>query len=263
VCPRLDAARAEGIDATFDLYCYLAGSSILGMVALPAWVQKGGVDATLARLRNPEIRKQLHDWFAAPRVPLAAVRVSYVAAPTYRQYEGQSLEAAASSRGREVGEFICDVLVASGMAVGCIVPHRQRTEDDVRALTRHPAMMAGSDGIFTGCFPHPRGTGCFARYLGHHVREDQTWSLEQAVQHLSAHAARRFGLADRGLLREGMAADVVVFDPVTVADCSTYEEGRRLAVGMEQVIVNGELVLHNGQRTAALPGRALRRSTAS
>jgi N-acyl-D-amino-acid deacylase len=123
----------------------------------------------------------------------------------------------------------------------------------------HPAHMAGSDGIFTGSRPHPRGCGCFARYLGHHGRGDRTWTLEQAVQHLAAHAARRFGLKDRGLLREGMAADVVVFDPEAVADHATYEDGRRLAGGMEHVLVNGELVLHHGARTRALPGRALRR----
>jgi N-acyl-D-amino-acid deacylase len=144
------------------------------------------------------------------------------------------------------------------MAVGCVVPHQNRSQDDVRQLMRHPAMMGGSDGIFTGSCPHPRGCGCFARYLGHHVRGDQTWPLEQAVQHLAAHTARRFGLKDRGLIREGMAADMVVFDPETIADQSTYEDGKRLAVGMEHVLVNGELVLHQGRRTTALPGRALR-----
>src|SRR5262249_15154578 len=147
---------------------------------------------------------------------------------------------------------------ASRMAVGCVVAHRQRTEEDVRGLIRHPAMMAGSDGIYTGGFPHPRGCGCFARYLGHYVREG-VWTLEQAVQHLSAHAARRSGLRDRGLLRAGMAADVVVFDPERVADRSTYADGRRLAEGVEHVLVNGEVVLQAGTRTRALPGRGLRR----
>jgi N-acyl-D-amino-acid deacylase len=123
----------------------------------------------------------------------------------------------------------------------------------------HPAMMAGSDGIFTGGFPHPRGTGCFARYLGHYVREG-TWRLETAVQRLASHAAQRYGLRDRGLLREGMAADVVVFDDSAIADRSTFENGKPLAVGVSHVLVNGELVLHAGQRTPALPGRALRRA---
>jgi N-acyl-D-amino-acid deacylase len=122
---------------------------------------------------------------------------------------------------------------------------------------RHPAMMAGSDGIFTGRFPHPRGWGCFARYLGHYVRE-KVWTLEECVQKLAAHAARRYGLKDRGLLREHMAADVIVFNPEQVADRATFDKGRELATGMEHVIVNGEMVLHSGQRTRALPGRALK-----
>ncbi len=120
-------------------------------------------------------------------------------------------------------------------------------------------MMAGSDGIFTGTRPHPRGYGCFARYLGYHVRGDRTWTLEQAVQRLSAAAATRFGLRDRGFLRPGYAADVVVFDPDAVEDHATYEHGTRPATGMIHVLVNGRPVLRDGQRTSLTPGRGLRR----
>ena len=105
---------------------------------------------------------------------------------------------------------------------------------------------------------HPRGWGCFGRYLGHYVRDARTWTLEEAVQHLAAHPARRLGLGDRGLIRPGLAADLVVFDAERVGDRSTYADGRQPAEGMEHVLVSGELVLANGQRTAALPGRALR-----
>lgn len=263
VIPKLDAARQQGVDATFDLYCYLAGSSILAMVALPPWVQEGGIDATLARLRDPATRERLRSWFAAPRVPLDKVRLSYVAAKEYRQHEGQTLPEAARAAGRgeaDVGTFVCDLLSASELAVGCVVPHRERGEEDLAGLMRHPAMMGGSDGIFTGSCPHPRGCGCFARYLGPLVRDAKVWTLETAVQRLAAHPARRFGLKDRGMLREGAYADVVVFDADTIADQSTYDAGRRLAVGVEHVLVNGALVLHAGQRTAALPGRGLRKN---
>jgi N-acyl-D-amino-acid deacylase len=262
VIPKLDAGRAAGTDVTFDLYCYLAGSSILGMYALPPWVQEGGIDPTLARLRDPAVRQRLRDWFADPaafKAPLDRVSLSYVAAPEFRHLEGKTLRQAADESGRTVGDLVCDVLSASGMAVGCVAPHRDRDEEDVLGLLRHPAMMAGSDGIYTGSCPHPRGCGCFARYLGHYVREARAWSLEEAVAHLSYHTARRFGLKDRGLLREGMAADVVVFDPDVIADRATYEKGREPAVGVEYVVVNGELVLDKGKRTAALPGRGLRR----
>jgi N-acyl-D-amino-acid deacylase len=266
--PKVDAGRASGLDVTYDLYGYLAGSSILGMVALPPDVQEGGVNATVARLRDPEMRSRLRAWFSAPRVPLDSIRLSFLNNPAHRHYEGMTLAAAfehamTEGEGKKpaaMGDFICDLLVASDMAVGCVVPHSNRTTDDVRQLIRHPAMMAGSDGIFTGSCPHPRGCGCFARYLGHHVRGDHTWTLEQAIHHLAACGAQRFGLRDRGLLRPNMAADVVVFDPETIADQSTYDEGRRLAVGVDHVIVNGELVLKDGKRTGTLPGRALRRN---
>jgi N-acyl-D-amino-acid deacylase len=268
VLPKVDTGLASGLDVTFDLYCYLAGSTILGMIALPPDVQEGGVAPTVARLRDPAVRSRLKSWFAAPKLPLETVKISFVSNPAGRHYEGRTLQqafeqAAAAKKGKtpsDMGDFVCDLLVDSDMAVGCVVAHQNRTQDDVRQLMRHPAMMAGSDGIFTGSRPHPRGCGCFARYLGHHVRGDHTWTLEQAVHHLSACAARRFGLRDRGLLRAHMAADVVVFDPDTIADQSTYDEGRRLAVGVEHVVVNGELVLQNGRRTAALPGRPLRPS---
>jgi N-acyl-D-amino-acid deacylase len=264
VLPHLDAARAAGLDVTFDLYGYLAGSTILGMIALPPWVQEGGAEATLARLADPAVRARLRgEGFAGPRGPLDQVRLSYVEAPAYRASEGLTLVEAATRATGHTGpeslvDFVCDVLIASGLAVGCVVPHRQRTEADVQALMRHPAMMGGSDGIFAGGRPHPRGWGCFARYLGHYVREARTWTLEEAVQHLAAHPARRLGLVDRGLVRPGMAADLIVFDPERIADRATYADGRQAAEGVEHVLVNGEPVLVDGDRTPALPGRALR-----
>jgi N-acyl-D-amino-acid deacylase len=258
VLPPIEAARAAGIDLTYDLYPYLRGSTILGMVALPPWVQEGGIDATLARLADPAVRERLRRETSGPRGPIGAARLSYVAAPAYRRYEGVTLEEGARQAGQEPVDFLCDLLTASDMAAGCVVPHRQRSEEDVRALMRHPAMIGGSDGIFTGGAPHPRGHGCFARYLGHHVRDARTWTLEEAVQHLAGHAARRFGLRDRGLVREAMAADLVVFDPERIADRATYEDGRQPAVGVEHVLVSGTPVLLHGARTPALPGRALR-----
>jgi N-acyl-D-amino-acid deacylase len=264
VLPHLDRARAAGLDVAFDLYGYLAGSTILGMIALPPWVQEGGADATLARLRDPAVRARLRgEGFAGPRGPLDDVRLSYVEAPAYRAYEGLTLaEAARRAGGRSdsaaIVDFVCDVLVASALAVGCVVAHQQRAEGDVTALMRHPAMMGGSDGIFAGGRPHPRGWGCFGRYLGHYVREARTWTLEEAVQHLAAHPARRLGLVDRGLIRPGMAADLVVFDADRIGDRATYADGRQAAVGVDHVLVNGEPVLVAGQRTSALPGRALR-----
>jgi N-acyl-D-amino-acid deacylase len=258
VIPKLDAMRSAGVDTSFDLYCYLFGSTILGMIALPADVQQGGIAATLDRLRDPATRKNLESWFAAPRMPLHSVRLGSVPAKEYAHLEGLTLEAAAKAMNQPIGELVCNVLCATNMATNCVAPHdSRRTEQDIQDLMRHPTMMAGSDGIYIGGKPHPRGTGCFARYLGHYVRTG-VWSLEEAVMKGAYHCARRFGLNDRGLLKPGLAADVIVFDPAQIADRSTFDDGKNLAVGMEHVMVNGKLVLHDGKRTTALPGRGLR-----
>ena len=254
--PLLEEARASGVDVTFDLYCYLYGSTIVAMLTLPFELLEGGIDATVARLRDPAVRKSLEPAFANPRFPIETIRLANVPCPEYRHLEGMGLVEA--SGGRNLVEFTCDLLVATNLAAGCVIRHfAERGDADILALMRHPLMMAGSDGIYAGGRPHPRGTGCFARYLGHHVRAGD-WPLEEAVMKCSHHAARRFGLTDRGLLREGYAADVVVFGPDRIADRSTYDDGTALAVGVDHVIVNGVPVLLAGDRTDALPGRGLR-----
>jgi N-acyl-D-amino-acid deacylase len=257
--PLLDAARASGVDVTFDLYCYLYGSTIVAMITLPPGVLEGGIDATVKRLADPAVRRSLEPAFASPRFPIETMRLASVPHAGFRHLEGMGLPDAARSTGKSLVDFVCDLLIATNLAAGCVIRHfAQRQESDVLTFMRHPLMMAGSDGIYVGGRPHPRGTGCFARYLGHHVRAGD-WSLEEAVMKCSYHTARRFGLKDRGLVREGMAADVVVFDPATVADQSTFDDGRPLAVGVEHVVVNGEPVLLHGLRTTARPGRGLRK----
>ncbi|MCS6864596.1 MAG: D-aminoacylase [Gemmataceae bacterium] len=265
--PLLNAARAEGIEVTFDLYCYLYGSTIVAMLTLPPDVLEGGIEATISRLKNATTRQQLETALANPRFPIETIRLSSLPHPDWQRYEGLTLWQACALHQRTshppspraLVDFLCELLIATDLAAGCVIRHfAERSERDILQLMRHPLMMAGSDGIYVGGHPHPRGTGCFARYLGHHVRNGD-WPLEEAVMKCSYHAARRFGLKDRGLIRPGMAADVVVFDPQTLRDGSTYEDGRALAVGVEHVFVNGTAVLMDGQRTAALPGRALKR----
>jgi N-acyl-D-amino-acid deacylase len=257
--PLLDAARRAGVDVTFDLYCYLYGSTIIAMIAVPPETLEGGIAATIERLRKPATRVQLEPAFARPRFPLETMRLASLPSDKYRQYEGQTLIAAAAAAHQTVLDFTCDLLIATNLAAGCVIRHfAARQESDILKLMRQPLMMAGSDGIYVGGKPHPRGTGCFARYLGHHVRNGD-WTIEEAVMKCSHHAARRFGLKDRGLLRAGFAADVVVFDPEKIADRSTYDHGKALAVGVEHVIVNGVPVLSKGERTSARPGRGLKR----
>ena len=260
--PLIDNGRAEGLDLTYDSYPYLAGSTILGMAALPPWIQEGGIEATCERLADLRNRERLNrEGFMQPLVhPLEGISVTMAAHPDWRWAEGMKVQEAARECGRSVCDFICDILLASNLAVGVVVLRgSERTEEDIIAIIRHPAHMAGSDGIFTGSRPHPRGFGSFARYLGYHTRErgDYTWG--QAAVHLASHAARRFRLLDRGLLRPGLAADIAIYDPTTVGDRSTYENGKAPAVGMKHVIVNGVPALLDGQPTGATPGQALRR----
>lgn len=257
--PLLDAARADGVDVTFDLYCYLYGSTIVAMLTLPPELLEGGIIPTVSRLKNPAVRKDLEAAFANPRFPIETIRLASLPHEKYRHLEGLTLPVAAETVGQSLIDFTCDLLIATNLAAGCVIRHfAARQESDILKLMRHPLMMGGSDGIYVGGRPHPRGTGCFARYLGHHVRNGD-WSLEEAVTKCSHHAARRFGLKDRGLIYEGYAADVIVFDADKIADRSTYDDGKVLAVGMEHVLVNGVPILLDGQRTPARPGRGLKK----
>jgi N-acyl-D-amino-acid deacylase len=257
--PLLDMMERRGVDATFDLYCYLYGSTILGMIALPPEAMAGGVDATLERLRDPAFRSKVREWVANPRFDLQRVRLGSVPSDAYRHLEGHTLAEAIDITHKTLADLIVDLLLATNTATNAITPHNaRRTDKDIEALMRDRRMMAGSDGIFVGGHPHPRGAGCFARYLGHYVRSG-VWSLEEAVMKCSRHIARRHGLKDRGLIADGMAADVIAFDPAKMGDRSTFANGKLLAEGMRHVFVNGEAVLLNGERTAARPGRGLRR----
>lgn len=253
----LEAARAEGLDVTFDHYPYLRGSSILAMVALPDWLEDADLDATVDALTRADVRRRLAaetDPDVWPRITLALVPVE-----EYRWAQGLTLPAAAERAGRPPAEFCADVLVATRLGASCVFGRPPSTDEaSLSELVGHPAHTGGSDGIYTEGHAHPRGWGTFARILGRHVRElgDLTW--EQAVVHLSAHPARRFGLTDRGLVRPGMAADLAVVDPATVGDRSDYATPRELATGVDDVLVGGTQVLAGGALTGARPGRPLR-----
>lgn len=261
--PLVEDSLRRGVDLTYDTYPYLAGSTILGMVALPPWVQEGGIDPTLERLSSSEIRDRLDaEWFGGPMPhSLDTISLAMIANPDDRWAEGMKLLDAAREAGSSPGTFVCDLLVRSGLAVGIVGGRASadRTEADVVAIMKHPAHMAGSDGIFFGGFPHPRGWGAFARYLGYHTRQRGDYAWGEAAVHLASHAARRYRLTDRGLVRPGFVADLALVDPLTVTDRSTYAAGRTLAEGVRHVFVNGTLALLNGEPTGATPGRALRR----
>ncbi|MFG1942163.1 amidohydrolase family protein [Nonomuraea sp. NPDC048826] len=252
--PLLDQA-AETVDLTFDTYPYLRSSTILAMVVLPPDVPAADTDRALEMLGSGE----LDAWW--PGLAQTWPRLTISHAPGLEWAEGMTLVAAAGREGMDPAAFCRRLLVETRLEAGCVSARPDEGpagEESVRRVLRHPSHTGGSDGIYVGGHPHPRGFGAFARFLGRHVRELGDWTWEQAAVHLSSHPARRFGLADRGLLRPGSVADVVVFDPLTVADRATYDAPRTLAAGVDDVLVSGERVLAAGEPTGATPGRALR-----
>ncbi|MEU8177202.1 amidohydrolase family protein [Microbispora hainanensis] len=255
--PLVEDARWQDVDMTFDTYPYLRASTILAMVTLPPWVPAADPGRAVAMLSS-ERDRLAREWAGRddlwPRITLSH-------APGFEWAEGMTLPAAAAKFGADPAEFCRMLLVETRLQAGCVQARPDEGpagEESVRAVMRDPGHTGGSDGIYVGGHPHPRGFGAFARYLGRHVRElgDLTW--EQAAVHLASHPARRFRLPDRGLVRHGQAADLIVVDPATVADTATYDQPRSLAVGVDDVLVGGVPVLRGGELTGATPGRALR-----
>ena len=261
----IDRARAEGIDVTLDTYPYLAGATYLHAF-LPGWTHAGGSAATLERLRHPELRERLRvemeeegsDGFHEIPIDWAIIVISSASRLGNRRWVGRSIAEAAAEAGRRPIDFLCDLLVEEELGVACIA--HIGNEENVRTIMTHAAHTAGSDGILVGDRPHPRSYGTFPRYFAVYVRELGILTWEQAIRKMTSLPAQRLGFWDRGLLRPGMAADVVCLDPDSVRDTATYEEPRRLPDGIPYVIVNGRLVVEDGRRTAELPGHALRAS---
>jgi N-acyl-D-amino-acid deacylase len=260
----IDAARAEGIDVTMDTYPYLAGATYLHAY-LPGWVHAGGPEAAIERLRDPALRERIRveleetgsDGFHDVPIDWAAIVISGVRREGNRRFVGQSVADAASAVGEAPADFYCELLADEELGAASIA--HIGNEENVRTIMTHPAHMAGSDGILVGERPHPRSFGTFPRYLGVYVRELGILTWEQAIRKMTSLPAQRLGLPDRGLVRPGMAADLVCFDPETVRDAATYEEPQQLPVGIPYVAVNGRLVVDGGRHTGDLPGRALRR----
>lgn len=253
----VDNAAAAGADISFDTYPYLAGCTILTMVALPRWMEEGGVEKTLARLADPAIRQKLKDeWFTQPSYPMKSLQLAYIEAAEDRDLEGLSVPEAAEKRGECVPDFICNLLIRSRLRVGCIAFHSNRTWEDVCALMKHSGHVAGSDGIYKGSRPHPRGFGTFATYL-EIARDQNVMPLEEMIVHLTSRPARRFHLKNRGVIAEGKVADLALFNLAEVKATATYEKPA-LAEGMKWVFVNGKPVLANGKATGLRPGVAVR-----
>lgn len=264
----IDSARAAGIDVTADQYPYIAsGTSLVSL--LNEWIQVGGTDSLIARLRIPELRararKELQDDSVAGIRTAQEVMVSTIRTDSLKKYQGMRLTEIGALRGTDGWDAALDLLILDRAR-----PRRisfSFNEEALRMAMQKPWVSVGQDAgarspDSTGSFgegAHPRGFGTFPRILGRYVRQEGIIGLEFAVRKLTSLAAGRFGIQDRGILRPGAFADIVVFNPNTIIDNATYEHPTRLATGINYVMVNGQFVLDNTRLTGARPGRAIRR----
>ena len=258
----IDEAEAAGqADFSFESYMYPAGSTHF-LMSLPLPEQVGGPDALQERMRDKAYRDRIiAGLHLAMDEPASGKARAYFSETRTGRFIGQTIPEAAASLGVSNAEFV-KILVEEELPDALLVYHRGFTDEEfeptVKATIRHPRLLVASDGIAHGALPHPRGAGTFARVLRYQVREIGAVTLEQAIHKMSGFVAERYQIRDRGLLKPGFGADVVVFDPETVADRSTWTEPRLEPVGIDAVIVNGRVVADHGRWTGELPGRVLR-----
>lgn len=252
----LEQARADGVDVTFDNYPYTRGSSLLHRL-LPEWSHVGGPDAIVARLQDPAERQKIEAEMTAAGTPWEHVSMASINGDASQQLEGWSVAEAANEAGKAPPAYVCDLLVETGLGVS-YVSQSTSTEESLSAMLASRLATSGSDGLCIGSKRHPRTYGSFARVLGEFVRERKAMPLEDAVRKMTSACALRLGLKDRGLVREGLVADLAVWDDKTITDRSTYEDPLVTATGVSHVFVSGQLCLDDGQHTGATPGRALK-----
>lgn len=267
---KVQAARDQGLPITANMYCYTAGAASL-TACIPPWAMEGGEIAMRRRLRDADNRQRIlddirrkNDW---PNFYLNAGSPDNVLLISFKQerlkpLQGKTLAQIAKERGKDPLETLLDLLMEDESSIG--TAYFITAEENIRKLVGVPWISFGSDeasqapeGVFLKSLPHPRAYGNFARVLGKYVREEKLLSLEEAIRKMTHLPATNLGLDRRGLVKEGYFADVVVFDPKTIADKATYEKPHQYAVGVKQVFVNGVPVLKDGTHTGAKPGRAL------
>jgi N-acyl-D-amino-acid deacylase len=269
---RIEAARAEGLQVSADMYAYTAGAT--GLTAgLPPWVQAGGRDAMVARLRDPalrarvvaEMRDPAVDWENLRLLAGSDERVLLIdfRSEALKPLAGRTLADVARERGTSGEDTVIDLILEDDSRVGAA--YFLMSEENVELGLKQPWVTLGSDaassaaeGVFLKSSTHPRAYGNFARFLGHYVRDRGLMPLEEGIHRLTGLPARYWKLRDRGCLQPGCHADIVVFDPATIADHATFDQPRQYATGVGDVFVNGVQVLRDGEHTGATPGRVVR-----
>ncbi len=272
ILARIDSARAAGLDVTADQYPYTRAATALD-ASIPSWAESGGWDSLLARLRDPATRARLRDEMVNPKGTEsfyyeagggAGVLITGTFQDSLRYLQGKTVGEIAAQRHRDPVETLFDIVLAEqGHRTDAV--YAVMSEPDVQAAMKTWWVAVNTDfggvapdGPFGTQSAHPRAYGTFARILGHYARDLKLFPLEFAVRKMTSLAAQRVGLSDRGLLKAGMAADITVFDPASVADKATFEQPHQPSLGFAYVFVNGQKVLDHGKLTAARPGRGLR-----
>lgn len=274
VIRRVDAARASGLRITADMYTYTAGATGLD-AAMPPWVQAGGYEQWRKRLQDPETRRRViaemrttgDTWENLMKLAGGADRVLLVGfkSEALKPLTGKTLAEVAKMRGVSPEDAAIDLVIEDGSRIGTI--YFLMADDNLRKQIAQPWVSFGSDaessapeGVFLKSSTHPRAFGNFANLLGRYVRDEHVIPLAEAIRRLTSLPATNLGLANRGLLKSGNFADLVVFDPATIAAHSTYEKPMQYATGVVHVFVNGTQVLQDGEHTGAKPGRVVVRS---
>ena len=274
VLARIDSARAAGIDVTADQYPYIASATSLD-ATIPVWALSGGRDSLLIRLRDRATRARLHEEMVGTAAAKRGenmfrgaggadgILIASTFEDSLKYLQGKRVGEIARTRKQDPVETLFDILLADHSRTGAI--YFSMNEQDLQAAMKTWWVAVNTDyggvapdGPFGNIRPHPRTYGSFTRILGRYVRELKLMPLEYAVRKMTSLAAQRVGLTERGLIRPGMFADITVFDPATVADRATFENPHQPSAGIEYVLVNGQVVLRNGQLTSARPGRGLR-----
>jgi N-acyl-D-amino-acid deacylase len=267
----IENARKKGMDVSCDVYPYTAGSFGLDAM-LPPYAQEGGVDMLIKRLKNPETRKKLEvdmkkgvaGWES--QLKEAGWDATVIAdCKGHPEYEGKKISEIAKEKGKDVLDFVFHLLIEE-MASVSVIRYMMR-EEDVCTVLKHPVSAIGTDasvrapyGVLGKGKPHPRSYGTFPRVLGKYVREEGLLTFEEAVRKMTLLPTQKLKLKDRGLIREKMWADIVVFNPKTVVDKATYTEPHQYPEGIEYVLVNGKVVIERGRHSGGLPGKVLRLS---
>lgn len=255
-----DAREIEGLDVTFDSYPYIwSGTRIL--ILFPDWAHDGGPKKLKEVLDSPDARERLRDEVSPRGIGWQDMWLGYFKRPHNHQYEGRSMAEIAAMRNQHPVDALCDLLLEEDLQTSFSTAGGSTLS--LPKFVSHPYSMVGSDAVLLGDFPSPRTYGCFPVILGEYVRENRFLELPTAIRKMTSFPAQRLGIPDRGLLRDGFKADITIFNPRTVKSPATRHEPKQFPIGIDYVIVNGKVVVDQGEHTGTLAGRALRRGRAS